>query len=129
MRVRALQARACAPALTSRCSGTLQERAQRLFSVKGLDPEEYPVDLLAVAAPKKRKKRRGAGGDSKEAAAAAAEPKVLARTACTRCTALDHAACHAQPDARAPGRSPAGAGVQGATPRGGSAGGQGQGVH
>ncbi|CAH8832666.1 unnamed protein product [Trichobilharzia szidati] len=30
-----------------KCGGTLKERANRLFSVKGLSPEQYPVKLLA----------------------------------------------------------------------------------
>lgn len=38
-------------ALSSRglkCGGTLSERARRLFSVRDLDPKDYPVKLLAV---------------------------------------------------------------------------------
>jgi hypothetical protein len=35
-----------------KCGGTLQERANRLFSLKGLEPEDYPKKLLA----KKKKK-------------------------------------------------------------------------
>jgi Replication stress response SDE2 C-terminal/Silencing defective 2 N-terminal ubiquitin domain/SPRY domain len=35
-----------------KCGGTLQERADRLFSIKGLDPTEYPAKIVA-----KRKRR------------------------------------------------------------------------
>jgi hypothetical protein len=34
-------------ALGIKCGGTLQERAARLFSLKGLSPEQYPIKLIA----------------------------------------------------------------------------------
>lgn len=42
-----------------KCGGTLQERAARLFSVKGLSPEEFPPALLA-----KPSKGKGKGKNS-----------------------------------------------------------------
>ena len=44
--------------LGMKCGGTLQERAKRLFSVKGLKPEEIPTALLAKPAGKKKWKQR-----------------------------------------------------------------------
>ena len=37
-----------------KCGGTLEDRAERLFSVKGVDPSEYPKELRAKPRKKKR---------------------------------------------------------------------------
>jgi hypothetical protein len=54
------------------CSGSLRDRAERLFSVRNLTPEQYPKKLLAAktAAPAVAASGAGAG----DAAAAAAAP-------------------------------------------------------
>lgn len=37
-----------------KCGGTLTERAERLLSVKGASPEDYPADLRAGSKKKKK---------------------------------------------------------------------------
>ena len=42
-------------ALGLKCGGTLQDRAGRLWSVRGKKPEDYPKKAKVVGASKKRK--------------------------------------------------------------------------
>jgi len=37
-----------------KCGGSLSERAERLISIKGLTPEEYPASLKAGGKKKKK---------------------------------------------------------------------------
>lgn len=47
-------------ALGLKCGGTIQDRANRLWLVRGMKPENYPSNLLA----KKNKKRKADGGNT-----------------------------------------------------------------
>ena len=53
-RLCALTLLACSLLMTAAShSGNLTQRAQRLFAVKGLDPEDYPSKLVANKSKKK----------------------------------------------------------------------------
>jgi hypothetical protein len=60
------------------CSGSLRDRAERLFSVKGLTPDKFPKKLLAAPIPSAAPSEAPAGAGAAAAGPTAAVPAYAA---------------------------------------------------